>query len=101
MVAHDGEEAVRRAQESRPDLVLIDVGMPGMNGLEACRHIKRSLGVPIIGLSGYASNEDAKLAGMDYFYRKPWDPELLCAMIEGLEKSGNSPEASANLEVRF
>lgn len=90
VVAANGQEAVDRAQTSCPTLILMDIGMPLMNGLEATRIIKASpqLGhIPIIVLSAYAFHEDrakAEAAGCDAFATKPIDLPALREQIGSL-----------------
>jgi CheY-like chemotaxis protein len=78
-VVPDGEAAVRAVQESPFDLVLMDVQMPGVDGLEATRRIRalddpRAAGVPIVALTAYALKGDRErflAAGMDHYLPKP------------------------------
>jgi len=62
--ARDGEEAVERAREHRPDLVLLDLGLPRLDGVEAARRIRRERPVPIVALTGQ-SNEDGQRRVLD------------------------------------
>jgi len=82
----DGVEAVELADRSQPQLVILDIGMPRMDGLEAARAIRaRSGELPcIVALSGYAHMwEEALNAGFDLFFTKPLDlQELLSRMRE-------------------
>lgn len=90
MVAANGHEAVSLAQATPPTLILMDIGMPLMNGLEATRIIKatpRLAHIPIIVLSAYAFNEDrtkAEAAGCDAFATKPIDLPALREQISSL-----------------
>jgi CheY-like chemotaxis protein len=72
---------VALALEKKPDLVLMDVSLPGMNGYEATRAIRKTLpALPIIGLSAHAMSGDAetaKAAGCSDYMTKPVDDELL------------------------
>jgi len=85
--AVDGPTAVRLALSLKPDLVLVDVGLPGMDGYEVARHLRRDAngGAPLrlVALTGYGQPEDrarALAAGFDRHFVKPVDP----AAIEGL-----------------
>ena len=84
--AHNGIEAVTKFEEERPDLVLMDIRMPDMNGLEATKIIKEvSHETPVIAVSAYAYQEnirEAKAAGCDDFLPKPFRPEDLMTMVE-------------------
>jgi CheY-like chemotaxis protein len=85
-VAFDGPSALRLAEEHRPDLVLCDIGLPGMDGYEVARHLRERAGadVRLVALSGYAQPEDiarALEAGFDLHVAKPPDPERLTGLL--------------------
>lgn len=84
--AHDGIEAVTRFEEEKPDLVLMDIRMPDMNGLDATRIIKEvDHDTPVVAVSAYAFQDnirEAEAAGCDDFLAKPFRPEDLMAMVE-------------------
>jgi CheY-like chemotaxis protein len=90
-VASNGIEAIE-AVKSRPlDLIFMDVQMPVMDGLEACRHIREiedgGEHVPIVAMTAHASRGDVKRcleAGMNDYVSKPFDPEDLSRVIETL-----------------
>lgn len=86
--AGDGDEALRAAQVERPDLVLLDIMLPGRSGFEVCQELrKRNLGVPIIVLTAKTGDEDELLSfqlGADDFVRKPFKLETLVARIKAL-----------------
>ena len=81
--AVDGTEAVRCVQECKPDLVLMDARMPGMDGIEATRRMKKkSAQTPVIILSMYAEyRADALAAGANAFLIKGESPEKLLAVV--------------------
>ena len=85
-VAHEGPEAVRLAGAFRPDLVLLDIGMPGMDGLEVCRRIRAhdwGGSTAIVAVTGWGQEDDRRrshAAGFDMHLVKPLDP----AAIEGV-----------------
>lgn len=84
MEAKTGEEAVESLRKSKPDLVLLDVNMPGMGGIEACREIRQSSDAPIIILTVRNAERDKVLAldaGADDFVVKPFGIEELLARI--------------------
>lgn len=84
--AADGVRGVELALEKRPEIVLIDIGLPGLNGYEVARQIRNAVGggVALIALTGYGRAEDrrrAKEAGFDAHLVKPIDPDALAAAI--------------------
>jgi two-component system KDP operon response regulator KdpE len=82
--AKSGEDALEWMRKERPDLVLLDVNMPGMGGLEACREIRRSSNAPIIMLTVRNAERDKVLAldaGADDYVVKPFGIEELLARI--------------------
>jgi two-component system, cell cycle response regulator DivK len=85
--AADGESGVRMAQEQPPDLILMDVQLPKMSGLDATRQLRadpRTAAVPIIVITSYALSGDAekaKDAGATAYLAKPYSPRDLLAKI--------------------
>ncbi|WP_457089976.1 response regulator [Microvirga sp. P5_D2] len=88
--AHDGEAAVEAASEFHPDLILMDIQLPIMNGYEAIRRIKADTKlqlIPIIAVTSYALSEDkekARAAGCDGYVAKPFSPRQLLATVREL-----------------
>jgi CheY-like chemotaxis protein len=87
-VAHDGAQALRLALEFRPDVVLLDIGMPGLNGYDVARRLralKHERPLRIIAITGWdqeAERSKALEAGFDVHLVKPVDPNLLTRVIE-------------------
>jgi two-component system KDP operon response regulator KdpE len=82
--AKTGEEALESIRKEQPDLVLLDVNMPGMGGIEACREMRRSFDAPIIMLTVRNAERDKVLAldaGADDYVVKPFGMEELMARI--------------------
>ncbi len=85
--AHDGEEGVTKALELRPDLILMDVQLPKISGLEAIRRLRTQAGTastPIIAITSFALSGDdqkAKEAGATTYLAKPYSPRELLALI--------------------
>jgi two-component system, OmpR family, KDP operon response regulator KdpE len=101
--AKTGEEALVKLREFRPDLVLLDINMPGMGGLEACKEIRTDPNVAIIMLTVH-NTEAAKIealdAGADDFVTKPFStPELLARIRAALRRVPVSQSSPAKLRV--
>jgi DNA-binding response OmpR family regulator len=88
--AHDGEEALIQVQEHQPDLILLDVMMPKVDGFTVCRILKgsgKTILVPVILLTALHTHEDRVRgieAGADDFISKPFDPDELLAKVRSL-----------------
>jgi len=87
LAAYDGAEALRLARERRPDLIVLDLMLPGMDGLEVCRTLRDESDVPIIMLTARTTDED-KLAGLslgaDDYVTKPFSPRELAARVRAV-----------------
>lgn len=88
--AHDGAEGVVKAAEHRPDLILMDIQMPIMDGYEATRRIKADpdlKAIPVIAVTSYALSGDedkARAAGCDDYIAKPYSPRQMLAKVRGI-----------------
>lgn len=85
--AANAEDALAMARRDPPDLVLLDIGLPGMDGLDALRHFKEQLGVPVIFLTARRRNLDEVLGlelGADDYITKPFDFDVLLAHIKAV-----------------
>jgi CheY-like chemotaxis protein len=85
-VAYDGRSALETCEKDRPYLVLLDIVLPGMSGIEVAREIRARLGsaVRIIALSGYGQDDDrarSMAAGFDHHLVKPIDPQFLKSLL--------------------
>jgi DNA-binding response OmpR family regulator len=86
-VAHDGERAVQLAEEFRPQTILLDLGMPGMDGYDACRRIRSAAwgkDMRLIAITGWGQDDDRRKsanAGFDVHLVKPVDPETLRQLL--------------------
>ncbi len=89
LVAHGGAEAIEMALASRPDVVLVDLGMPGMDGFELARRIRATealRGVRLVAHTGYGADSDrerTREAGFDAHLVKPADLDTLCRALRG------------------
>jgi len=99
--AENGMEALQRAVETSPDIILMDLSLPVMDGWEATRRLKadkRTAPIPVVALTGHALagiSEGAKKAGCDAFVTKPCLPEDLVKEIRKILES-----SAANRKVR-
>jgi CheY-like chemotaxis protein len=85
--AHDGADAVRTAERVRPDIVLMDIGLPILNGYEACRRIRDQAwgaAIVMVALTGWGQEEDREqshAAGFDLHLVKPVDHDDLRRIV--------------------
>jgi DNA-binding response OmpR family regulator len=86
-VVHDGPQALRAAAQERPDLVVLDLMLPGMDGLEVCREIQRTDWVPVLMLTARTEETD-KVAGFavgaDDYLTKPFSLRELAARVKAI-----------------
>jgi CheY-like chemotaxis protein len=93
-IAHDGPSTLRIAADFQPDVVFLDVGMPGMDGFETARQLRQSVELDktvLVALTGYGREEDrarAAQAGFDHFLVKPTPPKVLTDIALQLRPSG-------------
>jgi two-component system KDP operon response regulator KdpE len=107
--ARTGDEALEQIRNERPDLILLDVNMPGISGLETCREIRSSSDIPIIMLTVRGTEKDkvqALDAGADDYVTKPFGSDELMARIRaGLRRAAPAesmpPFASNDLKIDF
>ena len=94
--AMDGEEALRKAETIRPDLIVLDLMLPDISGLEVCRRIRKSSSVPVIMLTGRTTEQDILSGlqiGADHYMTKPFSPKELVARVQTvLRRSHPEPQ---------
>jgi len=87
LTAYDGVEALRLARESYPDLIVLDLMLPDIDGLQVCRTLRRESEVPIIMLTARTTDQD-KLTGLDLgaddYVTKPFSPKELVARVRAV-----------------
>ena len=93
ITAADGSTALRSARTGRPDLVVLDLALPGMDGLDVARSLRRESAVPIIMLTARADESD-KLVGLelgaDDYLTKPFSPKELVARVRAVLRRGQA-----------
>jgi DNA-binding response OmpR family regulator len=86
--ATNGREAIELASKENPQLIILDMRMPGLHGIDTCRELRshqETRRIPILALTGYVENEKEALdAGIDEFMSKPFRPEELIARVKAL-----------------
>jgi len=88
--ARDGEEAMEQARSAQPSIVFLDIDMPRLNGIEACRRMRSepgTAGATIVMLTGDSDDEaerNARAAGADLFLTKPFSPLHLLRLVDRL-----------------
>ncbi|MGQ0704450.1 MAG: response regulator [Gemmatimonadales bacterium] len=97
-LAHEGQEALRLARAELPAVVLLDIGLPGMDGYEICRRLRQSglAGALIVAMTGYGQERDRVLsqeAGFDTHLVKPVHPADLLKLMAAHAKAGNGETA--------
>ncbi|GAA3239166.1 response regulator transcription factor [Actinocorallia longicatena] len=96
LLVGDGRTALAEARAHTPDLVLLDVMMPGLDGLQVCRTLRAESAVPILVLTA-RSTEDDQLRGLDFgaddYLTKPYSPRVLTARVRALlrRSAGRGP----------
>jgi CheY-like chemotaxis protein len=101
--ARDGAEAVALAERHRPDLVLMDLGLPVVDGVEATRRIRNDLDVPVVALTGHTSGEflgRALEAGASDHVLKPFEAEGLVGTLKRALANHSERRATAEAERR-
>jgi two-component system phosphate regulon response regulator PhoB len=110
-VAHDGQEGLRKAQTMLPDAVLLDIMLPGMNGLDVCRELRageRTREIPIIMITAKSEETDQVVGyslGADDYVAKPFSNKILLhkvkALLRRVEGSSEPGEVSEHQGVKI
>ena len=86
-VAYDGHEAIEKAKKDAPDLVILDLMLPYVDGLEVCRHIRKESSVPILVLTAKHGEQERVVgleSGADDYVTKPFSPRELVARVRAI-----------------
>ena len=101
--AYDGAQALEKAKSLRPDLVILDIMMPEMDGLSVCRELRKTSNVPIIILTARGDDVDRIVGlelGADDYVTKPFNPRELVARVKAvLRRASHEPASQPVLEA--
>ena len=108
LTAYDGVEALRLARQGHPELIVLDLMLPGVDGLEICRTIRSESNVPIIMLTAKTTEQDKLIGlalGADDYVTKPFSPKELAARVRAVlrrlpEEVPQGPEEIKHGELR-
>lgn len=98
VTAYDGEEALRLFKDENPDLVVLDLMLPELDGFEVCRRIRKGSDVPIVMLTARGEDIDKILGlelGADDYVTKPFNPRELTARIKAILRRAQAPAQDA------
>ena len=105
ILSHDGEEAVVKFNALKPDIVLLDVMLPGLDGWQVCREIRKKSNIPILLITAKSDTFDKVLGlelGADDYIVKPFDSKEVIARIKAVvRRTGQSPAEMEVREVRY
>ena len=99
--AGDGDEALRLYQQTQPDLVVLDLMLPGLSGLEVCRRLQANRRVPLIMLTAKGEEEDRIVGlgvGADDYMVKPFSPRELAARVEAVLRRVNETQPASRTD---
>ncbi len=104
-IAHSGEASLSHIEEDPPEVIVLDLNLPGMNGLDVCRAMRRDpwmSRIPVLMLTGQAEEDDVVAGlevGADDYMTKPFSPKLLTARVKALLRRRGSNPAAADDKV--
>ena len=105
VIAHNGREALALLEKEKPDLMVLDVMMPELDGWQVCREVRKTSDIPIIMLTAKSETFDKVLGlelGADDYVTKPFDSKEIVARIKAvLRRTGSKQTASDVKEVSF
>ena len=102
--AYDGRDAVKKFEDHQPDLVLLDIMLPGMDGWQVCREIRKKSDKPVIMITAKGETFDKVLGlelGADDYVVKPFDAKEVVARIKAVLRRYSSVSESSVKEVRY
>ena len=102
ITAYDGEKGLKKAKDNSPDLIILDVMMPNVNGLEVLKEVRESSKVPIIILTAKSDERD-ELEGFEYgadeYISKPFSPKILAARVNAILRRSNLIDSDETIEA--
>ena len=104
IVANDGEQAIKKYEQSKPDLILLDIMLPKLDGWQVCREIRKKSQVPIIMLTAKGEIFDKILGlelGADDYVSKPFDTKEVMARVKAVLRRSMPEDAFAEKVVTF
>lgn len=102
--AHEGFEAVRLVREKKPDIIILDLMLPGIDGWEICRRVRRDSDVPILMLTARDEETDRLIGlemGADDYVTKPFSPREVVARAKAILRRYRKPAATKPEPVKF
>lgn len=103
LLAQSGEEALKTLKQSKPDFIVLDVMLPGIDGYEVCKEIRRSSNTPILMLTARGEDVDKIIGlelGADDYLSKPFNPREMVARVKAiLRRADNSERAGSTINV--
>lgn len=94
--AHDGDQAVRVAREVDPDVIVLDLGLPGLDGIEVCRQVRTFSDAYVVMLTARTEEVDTLIGlsvGADDYVTKPFSPRELIARIQAMMRRPRAPRS--------
>ena len=102
IVAGDGRKALELARQKQPDLILLDVMMPSLDGLDICRILRHESDIPIVMVTARSTEDDMLLGldlGVDDYITKPFSPRILAAKVRAVLRRTRQAEEKVVLHV--
>ena len=102
-LAHDGQEAVSAAREVDPDVIVLDLGLPTLDGIEVCRQLRTFSDAYVVMLTARSDEVDTLIGlsvGADDYVTKPFSPRELMARIQAMLRRPRSPGRPTDEDVR-